>query len=289
MEDEQKSEVESGIDTPGAEHADQSTEGSASVEQPAVDPETGGSSDTVSATGDVESTDSVEDAASGAAGEEAAAEDIVDSGAAEPKEPVDDLPPVDDIEEEVDPADLDKHWYILKVQVNRESSICETLKRRVQQYGLADFFGEMLVPTEDVREYTKSGKQRIVKRKLYPGYIMVNMAISEDSWWLVRDTPGIGDFTGMGGKPTPMQDDEIRRILDAMNPPEDREGEGKEEIKTAIKHKVGERVRVKDGNFENFEGEVSAIDERNGRITVLINIFGRLNPVELDHWQVEGL
>lgn len=203
--------------------------------------------------------------------------------------PVDDLPPVDDDAESVDPADLAKQWYILKAQVNRETSVCDTLKRRVQRFGLGGYFGEMLVPTEDVREFTKAGKSRIVKRKLYPGYIMVNMALTEESWWLVRDTPGIGDFTSMGGKPTPLGEAEIEKILKASRPLEQEEGAKKDDIKTSIKQKVGDKVRVKDGNFENFEGEVSAIDERNGRVTVLINIFGRLNPVELDHWQVESL
>ncbi|MDP1564204.1 MAG: transcription termination/antitermination protein NusG [Pirellulaceae bacterium] len=200
----------------------------------------------------------------------------------------DDLPPVDDDAVPVDPGALEKRWYILKAQVNRETSVCDTLRRRVQRFGLSGYFGEMLVPTEDVREFTKAGKSRIVKRKLYPGYIMVNMALTEESWWLVRDTAGIGDFTSMGGKPTPLGQAEIEKILKASRPLEPEEGGKKDDIKTSIKQKVGDKVRVKDGNFENFEGDVSAIDERNGRVTVLINIFGRLNPVELDHWQVES-
>jgi transcriptional antiterminator NusG len=204
-------------------------------------------------------------------------------------EDLDDLPPVDDDAVPQDPSALEKRWYILKAQVNRETSVCDTLRRRVQRFGLGGYFGEMLVPTEDVREFTKAGKSRIVKRKLYPGYIMVNMALTEESWWLVRDTPGIGDFTSMGGKPTPLGEAEIDKILKASRPLEPEEGGKKDDIKTSIKQKVGDKVRVKDGNFENFEGEVSAIDERNGRVTVLINIFGRLNPVELDHWQVESL
>jgi len=215
--------------------------------------------------------------------------DVAAGELSEQKEAVDDLPSVDDPEDEVDPSTLEKNWYILKVQVNRETSICDGLKRRVQQYGLGGYFGEMLVPTEDVREFTKSGKQRVVKRKLYPGYIMVNMAITEDSWWLVRDTPGIGDFTSAGGKPAPLGKEEIKRIMKAAKlDQEDEEGQ-EDDIKTSIRQKVGDRVRVKDGNFDNFEGDVSAVDERNGRVTVMINIFGRPNPVELDHWQVESI
>lgn len=237
-----------------------------------------GSADEPSVTGD----DSIGDDSIGDSDETVAAE------AEHFEDDDDDLPPVDDDAVPVDPGALEKRWYILKAQVNRETSVCDTLRRRVQRFGLSGYFGEMLVPTEDVREFTKAGKSRIVKRKLYPGYIMVNMALTEESWWLVRDTAGIGDFTSMGGKPTPLGQTEIEKILKASRPLEPEEGGKKDDIKTSIKQKVGDKVRVKDGNFENFEGDVSAIDERNGRVTVLINIFGRLNPVELDHWQVES-
>lgn len=184
--------------------------------------------------------------------------------------------------------DSEMNWYILKVQVNRENSICDALQRRVKIAGLDHMFGEILVPTEDVREFNKAGKQRIVKRKLYPGYIVVNMIINDDSWFLVRETPGIGDFTGAAGKPAPLTKEEIDRIIATTKPEVEETGES-DNIKTSIKFKVGDRVRVKEGYFQNYEGEVSAIDERNGRITVMINIFGRLNPVELDHWHVEDL
>jgi transcriptional antiterminator NusG len=182
---------------------------------------------------------------------------------------------------------VEMDWYILKVQVNRENSICDALRRRVKVAGMEQYFGDVLVPTEDVREFNKAGKQRIVKRKLYPGYIVVNMAINDDSWFLVRETSGIGDFTGAAGKPAPLSVEEISRIIATTKPQEEEEGE--DNIKTAIPFKVGDRVRVKEGYFQNHEGEVSDVDERNGRITVMINIFGRPNPVELDHWHVENV
>jgi transcriptional antiterminator NusG len=175
-------------------------------------------------------------------------------------------------------------WYILKVQSNRENSICDGLRRRVSIAGLDDFFGEILVPTEDVAEY-KNGKRRVVKRKLYPGYIVVHMVINEETWFLVRETPGIGDFTGAAGKPTPMKLHEVERIVKSARPSED----STEPIKTAIPFKVGDRVRIKEGTFENFEGEVEVIDEANGRVTVMINIFGRSTPVEIEHWQAEAV
>jgi len=186
-----------------------------------------------------------------------------------------------------DREEVEMKWYILKVQVNRENSICDALKRRVKVAGVERFFGEVLVPTEDVREFNKAGKQRITKRKLYPGYIVVNMEINDDSWFLVRETSGIGDFTGAAGKPAPLTPEEVSRIIATTNPEVEEDGE--DSIKTAIPFKVGDRVRVKEGYFQNHEGEVSAVDERNGRITVMINIFGRPNPVELDHWHVENV
>jgi transcriptional antiterminator NusG len=193
--------------------------------------------------------------------------------------------PLELVEESEESQSEDKNWYILKVQVNREKSICDALARRLKVAGLDDYFGEILIPTEDVREFTKTGKQRIIKRKLYPGYILVNMAINDDTWFLVRETPGIGDFTGAAGKPTPMEPFEVDRILKTMRPDE----EESSPEKTNIRFKQGDRVRVKEGYFQNFEGEVESIDEANGRITVMINIFGRPTPVELDHWQFEDV
>ncbi len=200
-----------------------------------------------------------------------------------------DAAPLEDlVEEEPEDDDIEMAWYILKVQVNRENSICDALMRNVRRAGMDRFFGEILVPTEDVREFTKSGKQRIVKRKLYPGYVVLNMAINDDSWFLVRETPGIGDFTGAAGKPAPLSTEEIDRIV-ASTKPETVADSEEATVKTSIKFKPGDRVRVKEGYFQNYEGEVSSVDERNGRITVMINIFGRPNPVELDHWHVEDL
>jgi transcription termination/antitermination protein NusG len=188
-------------------------------------------------------------------------------------------------DEPLDPKDLPRDWFILKVQVNREDSIREALLRRIRIAGLEDYFGDIIVPTEDVAEFNKSGKRRIVKRKLYPGYILVHMSITDDTWFLVRETPGVGDFTGSAGKPTPMEAREVERILKMGVHDE----EGGAQIKTAIPFRRGDRVRVKDGNFQNFEGDVEAIDEANGRITVVITIFNRSTPVELEHWQLEAV
>jgi transcriptional antiterminator NusG len=191
--------------------------------------------------------------------------------------------PAEARDESAEEPQVAKDWYILKVQVNREESIRDALVRRVKIAGLEPFFGDIIVPTEDVAEFNKNGKRRIVKRKLYPGYVMVHMAINDDTWFLVRETPGIGDFTGSAGRPTPMAPHEVARILNASK---DVEG-GESPVKTAIPFKGGDRVRVREGYFQNFEGEIESVDEANGRVTVMINIFGRSTPVELEHWQIE--
>ncbi len=231
--------------------------------------------------------------------EETPAEDEVEAEESE-ETPVEDEAEEESEETPAEDAPFDPHnipkkydsqtfeWYILKVQVNRETSIRDGLLRRIKMEGLEEYFEEVIVPTEDIVEFTRSGKRKVVKRKLYPGYIMVKMMLQDDSWFLVRETPGIGDFTGTFGKPTPMPAHEVERILSVAQPEEDSKGE-EPQLKTAIPFKAGDRVRVKDGNFQNFEGEVDGIDEANGRVTLIINIFGRSTPVELEHWQIEEI
>lgn len=194
--------------------------------------------------------------------------------------------PLEFIDEQAEVAeDLKFDWYIVKIQVNREDSIRDALVRRVKIAGFERYFQEIVIPTEDVAEFNKAGKRRIVKRKLYPGYLMIRMHVNDETWFLVRETPGIGDFTGSGGRPTPMLQRDVERILSIGQ----KAGEGETQVKTAIPFKHGDRVRVKEGYFQNFEGEVESIDEANGRVTVMINIFGRSTPVELEHWQIEAV
>jgi transcription termination/antitermination protein NusG len=173
-------------------------------------------------------------------------------------------------------------WYILKVQSNRERSIADALQRKIKIEGLDRYFDQVVVPTEKVTEF-KGGKKKVVERKLYPGYIVVHMCINDDTWFAVRETSGIGDFTGSAGKPTPMLPQEVARIIKKD------EEEVSEQPKLNINFKIGDRVKIKEGTFESFEGEVHQIDEQNGRISVMINIFGRSTPVELEYWQVEVL
>jgi transcriptional antiterminator NusG len=182
-----------------------------------------------------------------------------------------------DLEEEIR-----MDWYILKVQSNRERSIAEALQRKFAIEGLSKYCDQVIVPTEKVTEF-KGGKKKVVERKLYPGYIVVHMHINDDTWFAVRETSGVGDFTGAGGKPTPMLPHEVSRIIQTETE------ETEETPKLDIKFSEGDKVKVKEGNFENFEGEVGSIDEASGRVTVMINIFGRSTPVELEYWQIEAM
>ena len=185
--------------------------------------------------------------------------------------------------EAAEPAKSDKmQWYILKVQSNREDSIREGLQRRVAIEGLGQYFGDVIVPIEKVTE-VKGGKKRVIKRKLYPGYLVVQMEINEDTWFLVRETPGIGDFTGAAGHPTAMLPHEVARIVSTQ------EEKADAAPKLQIAFRLGDRIKINEGTFENFEGEVETIDESSGRVTVMINIFGRSTPVELEYWQIESL
>ena len=198
----------------------------------------------------------------------------------------DDIAPLEEtldvgpVESRIEERPLD--WYILKVQSNREDSIAAGLQRRVKIAGLEESFEEIIVPVEMVTEF-KGGKKRIVKKKLYPGYIVVHMVINDETWFLVRETPGIGDFTGAAGQPTPMLPSEVSRII----PKE--EDVATQEPKLKIGVSPGDQVKINEGTFENFEGDIDTIDEMNGRVTVMINIFGRSTPVELEYWQIEKL
>jgi transcription termination/antitermination protein NusG len=181
-----------------------------------------------------------------------------------------------------EPEDIKMDWYILKVQSNRERSIAEALERKMRIEGYDKYFDQVIVPTEKVTEF-KGGKKKVVERKLYPGYIVVHMHINDDTWFAVRETSGVGDFTGAGGKPTPMLPQEVAKIIQTE------EEETSESPKLDIKFATGDKIKVKEGNFESFEGEVAKIDEASGRVTVLIHIFGRSTQVELEYWQIEAV
>jgi transcription termination/antitermination protein NusG len=174
-------------------------------------------------------------------------------------------------------------WYVLKVQSSREDTIRDALQRRVKIQNLQRFFGQIVVPTEKITEI-RNNKKRIVERKTYPGYIMIQMELNEKTWFLVRETPGVGDFVGAHGTPTKMTDVEVNQMLH-----QEEEKTTAEVPKVRIDVERGDRVKIKDGPFENFEGTVEEVIEGRGLVKVMLIIFNRPTPVDLEYWQVERI
>lgn len=183
-------------------------------------------------------------------------------------------------EEGTQPAsDPNLRWYVVRVQSGREESVKDGLLRRVNAAGLQTKITNVIVPTEKVTEI-RSGRKTIREKKLYPGYIMIQMLQDKDAWFLVRETPGIGDFLGLK-EPIPMAEHEVNKMLVEQT--------GAEEEKPRIKidFQKGDTVRVKEGAFENFDGIVEEINSQKGLVGITITIFGRATRVELEYWQVE--
>ncbi|MEZ5991119.1 MAG: transcription termination/antitermination protein NusG [Planctomycetota bacterium] len=186
-------------------------------------------------------------------------------------------------------------WYVLRVQSSREEKIKENLEKRVKARGLEHLFDRMVIPTETVQEI-KGGKKRERKRKVYPGYLYLEVETDEnngesaeqrwkingDAYHLIRETPGVGDFVGDRNQPVPMSDDDVTKILRISEPAE----EGDEPV-VKIEFAKGDAVKIKDGPFDGFEGNVEEVDPEKGRVQVIVTIFGRATPVELEYWQVE--
>ncbi len=182
--------------------------------------------------------------------------------------------------EEIQPtSDPNLHWYVVRVQSGREETVKDGLLRRVNAAGLQPKITNVIVPTEKVTEI-RSGRKTIREKKLYPGYIMIQMLQDKDAWFLVRETPGIGDFLGLK-EPIPMAEHEVNKMLIEQT--------GAEEEKPRIKidFQKGDTVRVKEGAFENFDGIVEEINSQKGLVGITITIFGRATRVELEYWQVE--
>jgi len=177
------------------------------------------------------------------------------------------------------------NWYVLRVQSGKEDQVRESLDRHIKASGLEDTVCRILVPSERISEI-RGGQKRVRERKIYPGYIMVEIEmgdekrIPEPAWFTIRETPGIGDFLGDGKRPIPMTKRDVDKILG--------EAEHKEEApKLKIGFSGGEAVRIKEGPFENFEGTVEEVSAARGTVKVIVTIFGRATPVELEYWQVE--
>lgn len=183
--------------------------------------------------------------------------------------------------EEAPESKLPMKWYVIHTYSGHENKVKENIQKMVKTSGVKEQFGRLIVPTEEVAEMRK-GKKTITTRKFFPSYILIEMFMSEDSWHLVNDIPGVTSFVGAGTKPQPLAEAEVERILGRM----DRE---RETITPEIPFTLGEHIRIKDGPFSDFTGIVDEINTEKGKLRVLVSIFGRETPVELDFLQVEPI
>src|SRR4030066_1652969 len=173
--------------------------------------------------------------------------------------------------------DTRARWYVVHTASGHEVRVAETLRQRVESMGLTGKVFELLVPTQD-RVVIRGGKKSTVKEKIFPGYLLVKMAMDDAPWLTVRTTPGITGFVGAGNKPTPLSESEVENILKFISTPAKR-------FKTSFT--LGEAVKISDGPFTDFLGTINELDEEKGKVKVLVSIFGRETPVELDLLQIQ--
>lgn len=170
-------------------------------------------------------------------------------------------------------------WYVIHVHSGFEKKVAQTVRETALKKGLEEFFSEILVPTEEVVEMRRGAKIN-AERKFFPGYVLIKMDLTDESWHLVKNTPKVTGFLGGGGRPAPISEGEAQRILNQVI-------EGVEHPKPSVMFEVGEQVRVADGPFASFTGTVEEVDEGKARLKVAVSIFGRATPVELEYGQVE--
>ncbi|RMF42646.1 MAG: transcription termination/antitermination protein NusG [Anaerolineae bacterium] len=168
-------------------------------------------------------------------------------------------------------------WYVVHCYSGYENKVRHNLEQRIESMGMKDKIFDVIVPTEEEVE-VKDGKRRTVERRVFPGYILVNMILTEESWYVVRNTPGVTGFVGMGNEPTPLRPEEVAQIIRRMEADAPR-------IKVSFR--LGDRVRIVDGPFNDFRGTVAEVDMERSKVRVMVNFFGRETPVELDFLQVE--
>ena len=176
---------------------------------------------------------------------------------------------------------MSAQWYVVHTQTGAETKAKVNLESRAQTANLSPLIHQVLIPTEKVSE-VKGGKKKISERKFFPGYILVKMELTDDSWYLVKNTPGVSGFVGSGKKPLPLADSDIQGIIQQQE-------EKTSKPKPKVEFEVGESVRVKEGAFSNFNGTVEELNPNRGKLKVMVSIFGRATPVELEYWQVEKI
>ena len=174
-----------------------------------------------------------------------------------------------------------KEWYVIRVQSGKEEKVRKGLEKRIAAKAAEEIISRVLVPTETVSEI-KGGKKRVSRKKIFPGYIMVEMETTDDALYLIRETPGVGDFVGAHMRPTPMEPHEVARLLGDM----ERQAETP---KLKINFQKGESVKIKEGPFENFDGVVDEVYPEKGLVRVVVMIFSRPTSVELEYWQVDPI
>lgn len=176
-------------------------------------------------------------------------------------------------------------WYVLRVASNKEEQVRLRLEKKIAVEGLSDVVGRVLVPVEQVKKI-RGGKQRVHKRKLYPGYVFMELEAKEDgriperAWFTIKETSGVGDFIGTEGIPTPMRDTDVAKMMSEIEKPE-------ETPSIKVEFNPGDLVKIREGAFENFEGLVDKIDEERGIVRVTVTIFGRSTPLDIEYWQIE--
>ena len=176
---------------------------------------------------------------------------------------------------------MGKHWYVIHTQTGHEERVKTTLENRAQQFSLQDKIAQILIPMEKVSEI-KAGKKKISTRKFFPGYVLVEMELNDDTWYLVKNTPGVSGFIGSGRKPLPLRESEVEGIIKQAE-------EKKEKPTPKVIFEKGESIRVKEGPFVNFNGTIEEVNPNKGKLKVMVAIFGRTTPVELEYWQVEKI
>ncbi|MDB5182984.1 MAG: nusG [Candidatus Saccharibacteria bacterium] len=173
--------------------------------------------------------------------------------------------------------DTTKQWYAIHTYSGYEEKVAESIRQRAESLDMKDKIYQVLVPKEKMIEI-KNGKRKVVEKRIFQGYVMVEMKLTEDAWYIVRNTPSVTGFVGTGTEPTPVENEEIEKIMKRM---------GKDEPKHKMDYKIGDVVNIIDGPFKGFDGAINEIDPAKGKLKVLVNMFGRETPVELDGLQVK--